>query len=92
MSDDFKIKLGAELDSDVKKNTQKELDRIDNLSVKIEKAQLTKEAIESIKKQIEAIQVQLPVGSKPAPSSPSGGGGALRTAIHSLLDKLMLFL
>lgn len=63
MSDDFKIKLGAELDSDVGKNTQKKLDRIDNLSVKIEKAQLTKEAIESIKKQIEAIQVQLPVGS-----------------------------
>lgn len=74
MSDDFKIKLSTELDSDVGKNTQKQLDKIDNLSVKIEKAQLTKEAIDSIKKQIEAIQVQLPVGSTPSGGGGSGGG------------------
>lgn len=75
MSDDFKIKLSTELDSDVGKNTQKQLDKIDNLSVKIEKAQLTKEAIDSIKKQIEAIQVQLPVGSTPSGGSGGGSGG-----------------
>lgn len=74
MSDDFRIKLGTELDSDVGKNTQRQLDKIDNLSVKIEKAQLTKEAIDSIKKQIEAIQVQLPVGSTPSGGGGSGGG------------------
>lgn len=75
MSDDFRIKLGTELDSDVGKNTQRQLDKIDNLSVKIEKAQLTKEAIDSIKKQIEAIQVQLPVGSTPSGGSGGGSGG-----------------
>lgn len=75
MSDDFRIKLSTELDSDVGKNTQKQLDKIDNLSVKIEKAQLTKEAIDSIKKQIEAIQVQLPVGSSPSGGSGGGSGG-----------------
>lgn len=74
MSDDFRIKLGTELDSDVGKNTQRQLDKIENLSVKIEKAQLTKEAIDSIKKQIEAIQVQLPVGSTPSGGGGSGGG------------------
>lgn len=75
MSDDFRIKLSTELDSDVGKNTQKQLDKIDNLSVKIEKAQLTKEAIASIKKQIEDIQVQLSVGSTPSGGSGGGSGG-----------------
>lgn len=87
MSDDFRIKLGTELDSDVGKNTQKQLDKIDNLSVKIEKAQLTKEAIASIKKQIEDIQVQLPVGSTPSGGGSGGsnnsGGGRTRPSSSS---------
>lgn len=52
MSDDFKIKLGAELDSDVGKNTQKQLDKIDNLSVTIDDIKVSSKAANSLKKQL----------------------------------------
>lgn len=49
---DYKIVLGAILDANAKGEIQKALDRIEDLSVKISKAQLDPKAIEDIKSQL----------------------------------------
>ena len=64
MSDDFRIKLSTELDSDVGKNTQKQLDKIDNLSVTIDDIKISSQAANSLKKQLgnQSVSINVDLG------------------------------